>query len=773
MEKLKTGKIYLEKSYERLRDDPKIILLHIAALLFSFTVSHAKIGFDISPFGIALCAAAPGELLFSCFLGQAFGYASSQSIIGAARYILSSILIRLILFKASKRQSEYKRIWFLPPLCVLVVCLAGGLIASAFVQMSLKAFFAVLAESAAAAAATYFFKQSFDFLDNAENMSDFSPRQFVCLVFSSGIFLLTLSSFNFYEVSLSKILAGFLVLMFAYSGGEIASCIAGVVGGLSVGIYSGSAADIISLSLSGALAGVFSPLGSAGCVATFLLCRFACFFFTSQNSGLFALMAECAASVTIFLAMPKNISLDFLKSTVLPKEEKSGVFISKKSACEKMLKASECIGEISESVDKVSTHLRRLNESNLKAIYCRVQADVCGKCKRYDYCTDKNFRSTYMYFEQISKLFDENERVTKNDLPKRFVSLCSDADKFLESFEKHYRRHRELLQSEKEIESVRKAFRDRLNCEKDILLKFSKDFSREKISDEKTASAIKNLMRNLGIRVQSVRCVVDEKGVMNIKAVCKSFESTSGRDKLKKDIEDITLRRFEAPKVSYLESGIEVEMEQKPWISASTGLVRIPSRGASLCGDNCETFTQSGVLCVVLSDGMGTGGRAAVDSALCAEFFKKLILSGFSEDTALKTVNSCMLVKSSYESLSTIDYAKIDLFTGKAQIFKAGAAASVIRKSGKAMSLEDASLPVGILGDIEFSQENICLSPGDILLMMSDGATANGTKWIEEELEKYNRNNAEELARSIALSALDRSSLSKQDDVTVFAAILQ
>ena len=771
MEKLKSGKLYFEKGFEKLRDDPKIILLHVAVLLVSFVISHAKIGLDISPFGVALCSIAPKEFLFSCFIGQAFGYASSQSLSGALRYVISSAAVRLLLFRIAKKQKDFGKIWFLAPICVLFAVFVGGIAVNTFIQINMKVFFTILSESVIAATASYFFSQSFEVLENSDDFSASPPGQFICLIFSSGVFLLSLSSFDFYEVSLSRILVGLLVLLCAFTGGEIASCVAGVVGGISVGIYTGSSFDIISLALSGLLCGVFSPLGVIGCAAAYVLCRFAVFFFASPDIGLFSLFAECAASVTLFFALPKDFTLS-LKEFVLPPQEKDSVYISKKDVSERMLKASECIGEICDSIDTVSEHLKRMSDSNLKAIYCRVQADVCSKCEHYGFCTDKNFNATYRYFEQISRLFSENDKVSTEQLPKKFASFCSETDELLDSFEKYYRRHRELMRREAETESSRNAFRQQLECEKDILFKFSKDFSAEKISDRKSSAAIKNLMRSYGIKVRSVLCIIDEKGVMSIKAICKNFESHVNKEKLKRDIEDMTLRKFERPSISFLERGITFEMEQKPWISVNTGLVKIPSRGASLCGDNCESFTEKGVLSVVISDGMGTGGRAAVDSAMSSEFFKKLVRNGFGENVALKIVNSSMLVKSSYESISTIDYTKIDLFTGKTQIFKAGAAATVIRKNGKCTTVEDASLPIGILGDIEFTSESFSLSPSDIIVMMSDGATSNGTKWIEDEVENYTRNSAEDLARSIALKALEKSSGEKQDDVTVFAAIL-
>ena len=102
-----------------------------------------------------------------------------------------------------------------------------------------------------------------------------------------------------------------------------------------------------------------------------------------------------------------------------------------------------------------------------------------------------------------------------------------------------------------------------------------------------------------------------------------------------------------------------------------------------MCGDNYKYFNDGkGHFLMVLSDGMGTGGRAAVDGAMACGLMTRLLKAGFGYDCSLKFLNSSMLFKSTDESLATVDGANIDLFTGQVQLFKAGAAPTVIRRSG-------------------------------------------------------------------------------------------
>lgn len=47
----------------------------------------------------------------------------------------------------------------------------------------------------------------------------------------------------------------------------------------------------------------------------------------------------------------------------------------------------------------------------------------------------------------------------------------------------------------------------------------------------------------------------------------------------------------------------------------------------------------------LISDGMGTGGRAAVDSMMTVNLMEKLVKSGLSFDCALGLTNSALMVK--------------------------------------------------------------------------------------------------------------------------------
>ena len=193
----------------------------------------------------------------------------------------------------------------------------------------------------------------------------------------------------------------------------------------------------------------------------------------------------------------------------------------------------------------------------------------------------------------------------------------------------------------------------------------------------------------------------------------------------------------------------------------------------SVCGDSYKYFNDGkGHFIMVLSDGMGTGGRAAVDGAMASGLMARLIKAGFGYNCSLKILNSSMLFKSTDESLATVDIASIDLYTGMTELFKAGAAPSILRRNGRTGKAESSSLPAGILRDISFDTALVKCRVGDIVVLLSDGATSEGCDWIRSEIESFKDGKAQDLAEHLCMSARRRRTDKREDDITVLCAIL-
>jgi stage II sporulation protein E len=238
--------------------------------------------------------------------------------------------------------------------------------------------------------------------------------------------------------------------------------------------------------------------------------------------------------------------------------------------------------------------------------------------------------------------------------------------------------------------------------------------------------------------------------------------------------ENVCERDFDVPQIRRSGGEISVSLRERARLYAEVGAEQIIcSSGGTMCGDSYNWFNDGkGRLIMVLSDGMGTGGRAAVDSAMATGLIARLIKAGFGFDSALKILNSSMLFKSTDESLATVDVACLDLFTGKLDLMKAGAAPTFVRRNGKTGKAQSTSLPAGILREIGFDKGQVSVSARDIILMVSDGVTGEDNEWICEELEKWGNDTAQHLSEHIAHLAREKRGGGHSDDITVIAAII-
>ena len=136
-----------------------------------------------------------------------------------------------------------------------------------------------------------------------------------------------------------------------------------------------------------------------------------------------------------------------------------------------------------------------------------------------------------------------------------------------------------------------------------------------------------------------------------------------------------------------------------------------------------------------LCDGMGTGRPAAVDGNLAAELTARLLKAGFTAELAARLVNVALALKSDEESGATLDLISVDLYTGTARLFKAGAAPGFLVHGGRARAVGDVSLPMGILGGVNGQSRMVHLAAGDYAVLVSDGLLVDGPGWVTQQLE--------------------------------------
>ena len=169
-------------------------------------------------------------------------------------------------------------------------------------------------------------------------------------------------------------------------------------------------------------------------------------------------------------------------------------------------------------------------------------------------------------------------------------------------------------------------------------------------------------------------------------------------------------------------------------------------------GDRCLVF--AGVECryyIVLCDGMGTGPEAARDGKVMGNMLKKLLSAGFPPEFALRSVNSLCALQGRAGAV-TIDLAELRLDTGKATLYKWGAAPSYVMSKGAAIKIGTATPPPGLsVTDCRETVEQLSLRRGEMLILLSDGA--EGEESLRRCLEDAAQPPGELAAKILSCSA--------------------
>ena len=131
-------------------------------------------------------------------------------------------------------------------------------------------------------------------------------------------------------------------------------------------------------------------------------------------------------------------------------------------------------------------------------------------------------------------------------------------------------------------------------------------------------------------------------------------------------------------------------------------------------GPACQYF-------VLLCDGMGTGLGAEEESRTATDILKKLLTAGYPAEHALLTLNSLCALQGKAGAV-TVDLTCIDLQTGKAELYKWGAAPSYLLHDGSIEKIGTAGPPPGLsVTNTRQTVDKLSLRRGQTLLMVSDG----------------------------------------------------
>lgn len=231
---------------------------------------------------------------------------------------------------------------------------------------------------------------------------------------------------------------------------------------------------------------------------------------------------------------------------------------------------------------------------------------------------------------------------------------------------------------------------------------------------------------------------------------------------------------------SGLEETCWVRLVPEPPLELNVAWTGLAKAGTPVSGDTCaQVELGGGKVAMVLSDGMGVGDRAALESEAAVGMLEKMMRAGFSRTFAVQTVNSVLLLRSSDEIFATLDVAVVDRFSGEVEFLKVGSSPTFIKRGGDVEIIRSESLPVGILSEIDLKERGVQLEPDDVVVMMTDGILdaiperGDKEEWIARMLRRVDTTEPKQLLRMLIDRAKQATGGVIQDDMTVIVARIE
>ena len=755
-----------EKSIGKNRELLEALFMQIGVAVISFIASRGVVAERLLPFGIAFLAGCPHYYCASSALGAFLGYFIPITNQSGFRYIASLfavLAIKLIL-------SSNKRLSSNPLFCGVVALLANGITAAVAAPTVPAGFVDYLSETLLCALGAFFTCKTA--LALKRDRVGLSGEELASLLIVSSIILTGLNGISLYGVSVGCILGVFLILTAAKYGGTLAGAISGIA--VSFSNLLGGNSNTGLYYFGGMMAGVFSPLGKYSQIAAMGISTIISALYTPDADTIFPLIAQTVCGSLIFLFLPRSAGVHLGKVFAgMPKiTMPSGI---KKAATLRLNLASNALKDISHTVAQVSEELSRINAPDFNSVISGVERDVCKGCKLRIHCWESKKEATVEAILQMTRAIKNGEEIIIDRTDKEFRGRCLKPDAMAQSVAAKYTAYSSAIAAENRIEEVRQVVSDQFEGISNMLEDLSLDLSRDEKFDNSAALSAVAVLRNLNIHSEECCARIDKFGRMTLEIrIKKDSELTLNKMRIMKALSLACERDFDIPVINEAGGDIYISVSEHAIYKIDMGVTQVCADNGNMCGDAFNCFNDGkGHYIAVLSDGMGTGGRAAVDGAMASGLMARLLKAGFGFNCSLRILNSSMLFKSTDESLATVDIASIDLFTGETELYKAGAAPTLVRRSGRTGKAESTSLPVGILRDIGFDRAAIKLKADDILLLMSDGAISEGIDWIRAELEAFRDGTAKDLSKHIAECARARRSDAHEDDITVIALMLE
>lgn len=751
----------------------RALLVHVIGLIIARAVF-----FGINPLAVGYFTAAylsgTGKVL--SFAVTFLGIFSVMDFTGIVKYSLTLIAIVIIIeAPAIKKRNVPKQVLYvLPSVVLLFVSVLEGISGSSVMDNILLS----ILEAVIAVVSAVIFKYGIDYIMQISKTLRMNNEQMVSVALMVAVAVYAIPNLHNSYVSWLDSAVYFIILFFTYKYGVGQGTITGAVCGFTMSLKGAPVEDIGSLTMMGILPAVFREMGRIPTTIIFIITAS---IMGLLNPAMTMTIEEIGALITaaaVFLLLPGHMVFRVDAAGGTGRQEYMAAQNLKKIAETRMKIFSDSFLKLSKTLDKLTQNQTKLKQREIDLIFEDISEKLCKSCTNCSNCWEHKFQKTYSAACLIFETAEKKGSLNKEDIPEEFLSDCICADEFIRETNRGF-----------EIAKLNNIWHSRITESREVIAEQLKEVSNviQDITGEiyDTAqgsySEEERVIRRLKAEHILVKDITifergDKRKEIYMTTACQGGRCITAKEAANviSDAMGLRMKVSEASKSVVTQSYESFTFVEDTKFKILTGVARAKKDNVS--GDNFSILKlETGECMIALSDGMGTGASAGDESETVMSLLEQMIEAGFKAETAIKLINSSLVLKSDKQTFSTIDMALINLFSGMCEFIKIGAAAAFIKREHWIETISSTTLPIGMFGNVDYDTVTKKLYEGDIIIMVTDGVLdcieeVNKEARMEQIILNIKSTNPQEIANQLLERMLSESNYIPRDDMTVICA---
>lgn len=696
---------------------PNIIFVFFSLMLSSQTFMGNYEPFSIVLFGVASVFNIPLLLvLIFSIIGMMLGTFTTAAILKVvALFVVFSIITAFINVEGvSKKYAVFIKLIISYFLVEVVDTIISGIFFSSIIT--------ILTNAIIIAILFFVFVPGMAVLLNIRKSYVYSKEESIAMITLIAIVLSALKDVSLAGFSIYNILVMVLILVYGWKNGAILGTCSGLlIGLLLTGITDANMSLVVSLAVSGGIAGILSRFGKIPIIIGFILGNIYVSYHSSGFSELTMRLSEMLIASISLLFMPKAIELKldnlFNKNNTLEKSY-NNVLGSANTAKDKIGAISEVFDSLADiTLENTLEDLLETREVIKKYIEDYIENN-CIDCKEKKNCL--NSEKLDITVDYIANKLEHNEKIE----PSMLDFKCYISDDIIPDIIEVYNSMKlTRILKKKEKENTEKLSKQYKEVSK-ILSTVAKNIKENAIVKDKSLIKLRDELKFYGYIVYEDNFIKENE---NIEYTFVT-DILTNIDNQKREIIEIASNILEQTMTIKLilnsskKEKSKIKLVSKPDYDVHTSIMSEIKSGEEVSGDSYLSMELEDLKHLnVISDGAGYGKVAAKSSTAIISMLEKLLEGGFSEDKSIEIINSIIKLKSEDTNFSSIDAFIFDLKNANAQFIKFGAAPTYIIEDGKIITINTANLPVGIVKDTDYIPICKKLKEGAVAIQVSDG----------------------------------------------------